>query len=80
MGGPIALVADGDRITVSAETREITLHGVDDAELARRRAVWEQGADARLAERRKRGIAAERGVLKRYASSVSSASTGAYCD
>ena len=39
LGGPIALIEDGDRITVDAKNREITLE-VSDAELAARRARW----------------------------------------
>ncbi len=38
-GGPIALVEEGDRIVIDAEAHTIDLI-VDDAELARRRAVW----------------------------------------
>jgi dihydroxy-acid dehydratase len=38
-GGPIALVADGDRIVIDAVARTIDLD-VDDATLARRRADW----------------------------------------
>ncbi len=38
-GGPIALVEEGDRIVIDAEAHTIDLL-VDDAELARRRAVW----------------------------------------
>jgi dihydroxy-acid dehydratase len=38
-GGPIALVADGDRIVIDAEAHTINLL-VDDAELARRQADW----------------------------------------
>jgi dihydroxy-acid dehydratase len=38
-GGPIALVADGDRIVIDAQAHTIDLE-VDDAELARRRATW----------------------------------------
>jgi dihydroxy-acid dehydratase len=38
-GGPIALVKDGDIITIDAEAGSITLE-VDDAELARRKADW----------------------------------------
>jgi dihydroxy-acid dehydratase len=40
VGGPLALVRDGDEITLDADKRELTLH-VDDAELARRRAQWQ---------------------------------------
>jgi dihydroxy-acid dehydratase len=38
-GGPIALVADGDRIAVDVEARTVDLL-VDDAELQRRRSDW----------------------------------------
>jgi dihydroxy-acid dehydratase len=39
VGGPIALVADGDRIVLDAETRRLDVL-VDEAELARRRGAW----------------------------------------
>ncbi|MBN9364679.1 L-arabinonate dehydratase [Devosia sp.] len=39
-GGPLALVREGDEITLSVSRRELTLH-VDEAELARRRAEWQ---------------------------------------
>ena len=39
VGGPLALVATGDRITLDVPARRIHLH-VDDDELARRRAAW----------------------------------------
>ena len=67
-GGPIALVEDGDRITVDAEHREITLH-VDDAALAARRERWQPPAPY-----------AERGILAKFARLVSSASEGAVTD
>ncbi|VVP67275.1 Dihydroxy-acid dehydratase [Pseudomonas fluorescens] len=67
-GGPIALVEDGDRITIDAETRQITVD-VTDAELARRKASW-----VRPESRYKRG------VLAKYAKTVSSASEGAVTD
>ncbi|HZR13180.1 MAG TPA: dihydroxy-acid dehydratase [Acidimicrobiia bacterium] len=38
-GGPIALVADGDRIVIDAQSHTIDVL-VDDAELARRKATW----------------------------------------
>jgi L-arabonate dehydrase len=38
-GGPLALVKNGDRITLDVAARKLHLH-VDDAELARRRAAW----------------------------------------
>jgi len=67
-GGPIALIEEGDEITVDAEAREITLH-VDEATLASRRATWQRPAPY-----------AERGVLAKYARQVSSASLGAVTD
>ena len=67
-GGPIALIEEGDKITVDAEAREITLH-VDEATLAERRSAWEPPAPY-----------AERGVLAKYARLVSSASLGAVTD
>ena len=39
VGGPLAFVRDGDRITLDVPNRRLHLH-VDDAELARRRAAW----------------------------------------
>ncbi|HCP44734.1 MAG TPA: dihydroxy-acid dehydratase [Deltaproteobacteria bacterium] len=39
VGGPLALVQDGDTITLDAEAGRLELH-VDDAELARRKAAW----------------------------------------
>jgi dihydroxyacid dehydratase/phosphogluconate dehydratase len=39
VGGPLALVEDGDRVELNVPERRLTLH-VDDAELARRRAAW----------------------------------------
>jgi dihydroxy-acid dehydratase len=39
IGGPLALVRDGDMITLDVATRRLQLE-VDDAELARRRADW----------------------------------------
>jgi dihydroxy-acid dehydratase len=64
-GGPIALVANGDRITIDIAKRRIDLD-VDAAELARRRATW------RVPEPRYRT-----GALAKYAKLVSSASEGA---
>lgn len=44
VGGPLALVRNGDKITLSVDRRELTLH-VDEAELARRRAAWRPAND-----------------------------------
>ena len=68
VGGTIALVQEGDGITVDAHQRLIQLN-VDDAELARRRAAWQQP------EPRYR-----HGVLGKYARLVSSSSQGAVTD
>ncbi len=67
-GGPIALVEDGDTITVDAERREISL-AVEAPELAARRAKW-----------RRPEPYARRGTLAKYARLVSSASEGAVTD
>lgn len=67
-GGPIALVEDGDEITIDAEADVIEVN-VSDDELARRCAAWRQP------EPRYR-----RGVLAKYARTVSSASLGAVTD
>lgn len=67
-GGPLALVEDGDRITIDAEADTIDVD-LSDAELARRRQAWRQ-PEPRFA----------RGVLAKYARTVSSASTGAVTD
>ncbi len=43
VGGPLALVRDGDEIELDVESRRLWLH-VEDAELARRRAAWQAPA------------------------------------
>jgi dihydroxy-acid dehydratase len=43
VGGPLALVRDGDPIELDVPARKLTLK-VDDAELARRRAAWKPPA------------------------------------
>jgi len=67
-GGPIALVKEGDTITIDAEKRTLTL-GVTAAELAKRRKAWKQPAPRY-----------RRGVLAKYASHVTDASHGAVTD
>jgi len=64
-GGPIAFVQDGDIITVDVETRRLELE-ISDAELAARRQQW-SAPEPRVA----------RGVLAKYARTVSSAARGA---
>ena len=65
VGGPIALLEDGDRITIDAQNRKIEVH-IDDAELERRRQGWKRPQSD-----------VNRGVLAKYRASVSSASEGA---
>ena len=65
-GGPIALVRDGDPITLDVAHRELNLE-VDAEELARRRQEWKPP---------ERPL---RGVLAKYARLVGSAAEGAVC-
>ena len=67
-GGPLALVEDGDVITIDAEADTIEVD-LSDEELMRRCAAWQQPAPRYT-----------RGVLAKYARTVSSASTGAVTD
>ncbi|WP_085725080.1 dihydroxy-acid dehydratase [Pseudomonas sp. R37(2017)] len=67
-GGPIALIENGDRIIIDAESRQITVD-VSDAVLAERKSRW-----VRPESKYKRG------VLAKYAKTVSSASEGAVTD
>ncbi|KAH7924253.1 dihydroxy-acid and 6-phosphogluconate dehydratase [Leucogyrophana mollusca] len=71
LGGPIALVQDGDPIVIDSENRAINWL-VDEDEKARRRKEWEVSGKNALKERR--------GILYRYARDVAPASEGAYCD
>jgi len=68
VGGPIALVKNGDPIVIDAETRELTL-AVPAKELAKRRKAWKKPAPRYT-----------RGVLAKYAAHVTSASLGAVTD
>ncbi len=68
VGGAIALVEEGDSITIDAERRQLTLE-LPDAEIERRRAAWTAPPP------KHRG-----GVLAKYAKLVSSASLGAVTD
>src|SRR5438046_10749940 len=65
VGGTIALVADGDTITIDAERRVLQLD-VSDDELAKRRARWKPPAPRYTSA-----------VLAKYARLVSSATLGA---
>ncbi len=68
VGGPIALIEEGDSVTIDAHQRLIQLN-VDEAELARRQAAW-VAPQPRVT----------RGVLAKFARTVSSASLGAVTD
>ena len=68
VGGTIALVEEGDSITIDAEARLLRLN-ISDEELKRRRAAWRPPAPRYT-----------RGVLAKYASLVSSSSLGAVTD
>jgi dihydroxy-acid dehydratase len=68
VGGPIALIEDGDAIAIDAVARRIDLD-VDDATLERRRRAWQPPAPV-----------ATRGLLAKYARLVGSASYGAVTD
>lgn len=68
VGGTIALVEEGDSITIDADARLLQLN-VSDEELTRRRAAWQP-----------RTPRYTRGVLAKYARLVSSASLGAVTD
>jgi dihydroxy-acid dehydratase len=68
VGGNIALIEEGDSITIDAHQLLLQLN-VDDAELARRRKTWQAPAPRYT-----------RGVLAKFAKLVSSASRGAVTD
>jgi len=67
-GGPIALIRNGDQITIDAVSRRIDID-VSGAELRRRKKAWKAPKSY-----------ATRGVLAKFASVVSSASEGAVTD
>jgi dihydroxy-acid dehydratase len=68
VGGLIALVHEGDSITIDADRRLLQLN-VPDAEIARRRAAWTPPKPRYT-----------RGVLAKYAAQVSTSSLGAVTD
>jgi dihydroxy-acid dehydratase len=67
-GGPLALVKNGDLITIDAEKRELNLE-VSASELKARRKAWKAPKPRYT-----------RGVLAKYANAVTSASLGAVTD
>jgi len=68
LGGPIALVKNGDSITIDAEKRELSL-GISSAEMKKRKKAWKKPAPRYT-----------RGVLAKYAAHVTTASLGAVTD
>ena len=68
VGGPIAIIEDGDGITIDAENRTLNLN------------VPQQEIDARLARWTAPAPKENRGTLAKYARQVSSASEGAVTD
>ena len=67
-GGPIALVKDGDQVTIDADTNRLDF-AVSDAEVAKRRAAWQAPA-----------LKVTRGTLYKYIKNVKSASEGCVTD
>lgn len=65
VGGPIALILDGDPITIDAEAKTLSLD-ISDTEMAKRKAAWV-----------KPPLRVTRGVLAKYAKLVGSAADGA---
>jgi dihydroxy-acid dehydratase len=68
VGGPIAVIKNGDKITIDAEKRAITL-GIPAKELAARLKAWKQPKPRYT-----------RGVLAKFAALTTSASEGAVTD
>jgi dihydroxy-acid dehydratase len=67
-GGPIALIQDGDTISIDAKKHRLDIEVVDD-EMARRRAAWTAPP-----------LKATKGTLYRYIKDVTSASEGCVTD
>ena len=68
VGGPIALLQDGDKITIDAVNNEINV-ALTQAELAERKATWKSPIST-----------AKTGILRKYMKTVSSASEGCVTD
>jgi len=67
-GGLLALLQDGDRLTIDAETRELSAE-LDEATIAARHSAWQAPAPRFT-----------KGVLNRYRKTVSTASEGCVTD
>ncbi|MCL5971762.1 MAG: dihydroxy-acid dehydratase, partial [Firmicutes bacterium] len=68
VGGPMALLKDGDLITIDSETQELSV-AVSDEELSNRLKEWKEPP-----------LRYSKGILYKYARLVSSASKGAVTD
>ncbi|MFN9853877.1 MAG: dihydroxy-acid dehydratase [Planctomycetota bacterium] len=68
VGGPLALVEDGDLVTIDAESNRLEV-AVSEAEMARRKAAWTV-----------RPLKATRGTLYKYIKNVKTASEGCVTD
>jgi dihydroxy-acid dehydratase len=68
VGGPIAIIENGDSITIDAENKTLNLN------------IPQQEIDARLSQWQAPAAKETRGVLAKYAKLVSSASQGAVTD
>jgi dihydroxy-acid dehydratase len=68
LGGLLALIEDGDKITIDAQSRTMVV-ALDDSEISSRRAKWSAPP-----------LRAKRGTLFKYAKCVSSASEGCVTD
>jgi len=77
-GGPIALIADGDLISIDIPNRKLSVIGCDGKQLS------PDQVNARLADRKKNwelpDLKHTEGVLKRYARRAASAMKGAYLE
>jgi dihydroxy-acid dehydratase len=67
-GGPIALIKNGDAITIDAAKHQLNL-GISGAEMKKRKKAWKKPTPRY-----------NRGVLAKYAAHVTSASFGAVTD
>jgi dihydroxy-acid dehydratase len=65
VGGPIALLKDGDKVTIDADKKVVSVE-LSDSELTKRREAWKKPEPRE-----------KRGVLAKYAKTVRSASEGA---
>ena len=68
IGGPLAIVKNGDKISIDAEKAELTLH------------ISKKEMKERMAKVKRPKAKVKRGVLAKYASTVTTASEGAVTD